>query len=558
MRRSTRAALAAAALVPLAAFAQSRAPANDSIHKEELKADLYYLASDAMRGRLTGTPEYYLAAGFVESRFERLGLKPLARQGAPPAGASWFQPFSLVVSRLGSGNRLDVIAADQPVIESKLGEGYYPLIFSADGRVRAEIAFAGFGILAPALDWDDWKSDLLRGRLVLVLDGDPGASDPASVFDGLVNSEYSVALRKTLWAQEKGAAGILFVNARQQDQGQNRFAVASRSYWPEKPPRVERYTLASLADKVRIPAAQVSPAIARLLLAGADLAELARQAERPGGVTPLAVASRAELRVSLNRHVVEDRNVIAMIEGSDPRRKDEAVLISAHYDHNGADGDQVFNGADDNGSGTVALLEIAEAYALAARQGARPARSVLFAAWGSEERCCGPLLGAWAWAEHPLWPLEKTVAVLNMDMLGRSEEVPEGGGSRFNGLKIQTALSNANSVNILGYSFSPDMAEGARAANRETDLLLRFRYDNNRSQLLRRSDHWVFLQRGVPALWFHTGLHPDYHTIYDRPEKIDYGKIERIARLVHQLSWNLAQQEGRPRMPARRVIPEPD
>jgi Zn-dependent M28 family amino/carboxypeptidase len=148
--------------------------------------------------------------------------------------------------------------------------------------------------------------------------------------------------------------------------------------------------------------------------------------------------------------------------------------------------------------------------------------------------------------------------MLNMDMIGRSEEVPEGGGARFRGLAVQTAASNANAVNIIGTSFSPDMRTAVTAANRNFDLQLRFRYDNNPSNLLRRSDHWVFLNHGIPGLWFHTGLHPDYHTIYDRPEKIDYPKMERIARLVHQLSWNLSQDGKRPGILKPRPIPEPD
>src|SRR6185436_7433604 len=170
-------------------------------------------------------------------------------------------------------------------------------------------------------------------------------------------------------------------------------------------------------------------------------------------------------KLAVERKIVEDRSVMALIEGSDPVLKQEAVIVSGHYDHNGATAEQVFNGADDNGTGTVGMMEIAEAYALAAAQGRRPKRTVIFASWGSEERCCGPLLGAWAWVEHPEWPLSKTVAVLNMDMIGRNEEVPESGGRRFNGLKPQTAASNANSVNIIGYSFSPDLSKAVDKAN---------------------------------------------------------------------------------------------
>ena len=134
----------------------------------------------------------------------------------------------------------------------------------------------------------------------------------------------------------------------------------------------------------------------------------------------------------MNRHIVPDRSIVGLIEGSDPQLKDEVVIVSAHHDHEGADGNQMFNGADDNVSGTVAVIDIAEAYVLAAKAGQRPRRSILFAVFGSEER--GPLLGSWAYTERPLRPLDKTVAVLNMDMIGRNMEVPVGGGRAIRGL----------------------------------------------------------------------------------------------------------------------------
>ena len=219
------------------------------------------------------------------------------------------------------------------------------------------------------------------------------------------------------------------------------------------------------------------------------------------------------------------------------------MIVSAHHDHEGADGNQVFNGADDNASGSVAVIDIAEAYVLAAKAGQRPRRSILFAVFGSEER--GPLLGSWAYTEHPLRPLDKTVAVLNMDMIGRNMEVPIGGGRRFNGLEVQSAESNSNSVNIIGHSRSAALKAAVEQANKALGLKLKMDLDNNASNLLRRSDQWPFLQRGVPAIWFHSGLHPDYHTANDRPEKINYEKMEKIARLVHQLSWDLAQQTAK-------------
>ena len=214
----------------------------------------------------------------------------------------------------------------------------------------------------------------------------------------------------------------------------------------------------------------------------------------------------------------------------------------------------VYNGADDNGSGVVGLLEIAEAYALATQQGHRPKRSVLFVAFNSEER---GLLGAYAFTERPLMPLDKIVAVLNMDMIGRNEEVPAGGGPRFRGLAIQSAESNRNALNLLGYSYTPSLARVIEQANTSFGLTLKQDLDNNASNLLRRSDHWPFLQRGVPAVFIHTGLHPDYHTPADRPEKIEYAKMERIVRLVHQASWDLAQQPDRPRWSTDRGSRQP-
>lgn len=538
-------------LLAAAATAQDAAPALDSIGRDELAAEVHFLASDLMRGRLTGSPEAALAARYIEARFRRLHLKPLGPEGA------FLQPFTLYWAELAESNQLRLRFGGGLERQARLLEEFAPLLFTADARARGEAAFAGYGIEAPELGWNDLSGDV-AGRILFVLDGEPGADDPKSPFDGLVTSIHADSLRKTLHAQRRGASAVVFVDPSQEERGVNRFPDQARGQWPAEPPRLKRYALAAQAREVRIPAASISAALAQTLLGEHKLSDLVTRAQR-GSFQAIPVAGvEVELETHLRRHYLDDHNVIAAVEGADPKLKDEAVILSAHYDHNGADSSGVYNGADDNASGVAGLLEIAEAYALAARENQRPARTLIFAAWGSEERCCGPLLGAWFWTRFPWWPLERTVAVLNMDMIGRSEEVPEGGGSKFRGLALQTAASNANAVNLIGTSFSPDLREAVRAANRDFELELKFRYDNNRSNLLRRSDHWPFLQSGVPALFIHTGLHPDYHTIYDRPEKIDYAKMTRIARLVYQLSWNLARQPARPRFLRPRPIPDPD
>ncbi|MBK5292105.1 MAG: M28 family peptidase [Acidobacteriia bacterium] len=537
--------IALALLIAASVFAQNRAPAIESIRREELKADLFFLASDAMRGRLTDTPEYNLTAEWIASRFARLGLMPVQ------AEESYYHGFDLVTARLGEGNRLRMGTPESRRV-ARMGEEFYPLYFSANGEVRGRVTLAGYGIRAAEHNWDDYKGRDVKGGIVMVLDGDPAPDDPRSVFDGLITSEYGGSWGKTLTAQEQGATAVLVVSNRGGTAGPRSFGGAGSSYWPKNAPRIERYQLAGNAEKVQIPALQISQPLAEHLL-GTSIDPLRKQADSAGGSVFSISAIPVEIATSLARTVVSDRNVVARIEGSDPKLKEEAVIVSAHYDHNGADGAQVFNGADDNGSGTVAVLDIAEAYVTAARQGQRPKRTVIFAVWGSEER---GLLGSWAWTENPQWPLDKTVASLNMDMIGRSEEVPEGGGRRFTGLKVQMASSNANSVHVMGYSFNPELAEMVRQSNREIDLTLRMEYDNNRSQLMRRSDQWPFLQHRVPSVFFHTGLHPDYHTTGDRPEKIEYGKMERITRLVYQASWDLAAGDKRPKMPVKRAIPE--
>ncbi|MEO8946485.1 MAG: M28 family peptidase, partial [Gemmatimonadaceae bacterium] len=300
-------------------------------------------------------------------------------------------------------------------------------------------------------------------------------------------------------------------------------------------------------NEITIPAADISVELADALVKGSGrtLTELAKAAEdAPHGLGVIALKDvRASLTTAVERHVTPGRNILAMIQGSDSTLRNEVVIVSGHYDHEGADSVEIFHGADDNGSGAVGVMAIAKAYASAAKQGHLPRRTVLFAAWDAEER---PELGSWFYTLHPRFPLKSTVAVLNMDMIGRNEEIPENGGARFRGLTPQTAASNANAMNIVGSSRSPDLAADIKAADKPFGLTIHFRYDNNESNLLRRSDQWPFLNNDVPAVWFFTGLHPDYHRPSDVADKLNYEKMTRILKLLHAVSWNLANANGRP------------
>jgi hypothetical protein len=534
-----RMAATAALLLASPIVAQVAFPGSETIAQQSLKADLAFLASDDMRGRMPTTGQNAIAAAWIRSRFERNGFAPAGGNG------SYYFPFEIVAPALDTPNDLAVTVPGAPSRALSLRDDFYPLRFSATGQATGEVVFVGFGAAAPALGYSDYRGTSVRGRIVLALDHDPGEHDPASRFDGVVSSQHGTQQWKTLAAQEAGATAILFVSDIHNHAETPALSVTAAGVWPVTPPRAETHLLADWVNRIRIPAAQISVDVAEQLLRGTGqtLGALARKAETTTGLEPMPLPqSTVTLRTSVRRQLLPDRNVIAVLPGADPALRDEIVMVSAHLDHIGAAGDEIFNGADDNASGVAGLLAIADAWARAVETGNRPRRSLVFAAWNSEEV---GLLGAWAYTERPTFPLDRTVAVLNMDMIGRSEEVPAGGGPRFAGLEPQTRQSNRNAVNVIGTARSQDMARVVSASN-SAGMDIRFRYDNNASNLMRRSDHWPFLQRGVPALWFHTGLHPDYHLVSDRAERIEYDKLEAVTRLVFRTSWTLAQGAARP------------
>ena len=271
----------------LPAAAQSLAPGNETILEQELRADLFFLASDELQGRLSETPENRTAAAFIRSRFERLGLEPMGPEG------SYYQPYRLMRARLGGENELELMRENGTTLRGQLGESFFPQTFSASGSVEAELVFAGYGISAPKLSHSDYGSRALGGLIVLVLDHEPGERDPESMFDGVVTSEYSRNLRKALYAQRAGAAGILFVTDTHNHPGPSNFSRLAFRSWPDPPRRIPRYTLASWAEAVRIPALQISTSLAEALVnsTGRSLDELARESETAGGIEPIPVPS---------------------------------------------------------------------------------------------------------------------------------------------------------------------------------------------------------------------------------------------------------------------------
>jgi hypothetical protein len=509
----------------------SQPPTVERITASDLKSDVYFLASDEMGGRDTASVHNQIASRYLAHRFERLSLKPAGEDG------SYFQNFDLVQSDLAEPNRFEILrqGSSNPTV-GQLRDDFYPSPLSANGKVLAGVVFAGYGISAPELQYDDYAGIDVRHKIVLILEHEPGELEPKSPFDGLVSSDYGRPRYKLLNAQRHGAVAVILVEDLENHDSDEKFSRRMRSVWPKDKSKAPLY-LKVWTDSIEIPAVHISQEMADYFFEKTPitLGALQRQIDNEYRAKSFRLPKvQAHLETKLTRKEKRSRNVLASLPGSDSELGKQLVIIGAHLDHVGGNDGTIYNGADDDASGIAGLLEIAEAFS-ASPQG--PKRSILFAAWNAEER---GLLGSYYYTGLPSFPLDQTKLMLQMDMIGRNEEVPDSDNHRFRGLEEQSAAENRNSLNVLGYSRSADVRRLVEDSNRGIGLTLRFRYDNHSLDLLRRSDHWPFLNRGIPVAFFHTGLHPDYHRSTDTADKINYGKMEKIVRLVFVSAWTAA------------------
>jgi hypothetical protein len=515
-------ALALAALALAAAGpATTRVPepaarAFESVTAEHLRSFVERLASDEFAGRGVGHD------GNV--RAERFAADALKDAGVPPAadGDSYFQPVELRHTSLGRA-RLTIAAADgTPMADLTVGDSFCPLPESGAGEATGRLVYAGFGLSAPGLRHDDYARVDARGAIVLALDGTPERLDLSRMPDA-ERSGFASVERKRADAERHGARGLLIVRP---------YIGDVRAAWPEQPSvRTMTYRLANDLDAHPMPVAAISTH---------EAAPLQR-----------ALAGRQTLTATLTPDLVVERvtvhNVLGFVEGADPSKRSEMVVVGAHLDHDGIDAEgRIYHGADDNASGTAAVLADAAAFADAAAHGSRPARAVVFALWNGEEKGS---LGAEAYVASPV-PHRRVAANINLDMVGRDEDIPDPGDWRFHGLPRTSAAASRNTVHVLGYSWSDDLARLVVDANAATGLTILEDYDRGAQNLLQRSDNWPFLTHGIPAVFLTTGLHPDYHTPEDSADRLDYPKLERIARLAARAAWLAA--DGPPSRMAKR------
>ncbi len=499
-------------LLPWVACAQAPTDARESISIEDLQDKIGYLASDLFRGRGNGSDELDDAAEYVADVFRESGLTPIGNNG-------FFQEFQVNRLSLGRGNVLRIVSGVEE-IELLPGMDFVPYTMSANAAVEGPMTFVGYGIRAPELDYDDLLGVDLTGRIAVVLESVPRDNVDEFLFNALSDVDYSSTAMKARNVAEAGAIGMLLI------QGPLSNNITSVGYYaramrPNLPPRDSVMDLALASGDPQIPIVILTRNASRRLVAGIQ----GRQTRIDDDLMPAVseLPGIATIGVDMNLDPYTARNVVGLIEGSDPALRDETIVVGAHYDHDGARGDQIWNGADDNASGTAGLLELAEAFAA----GARPRRSVVLAAWAAEEK---GMLGSRFYVRNSRIPVDETVAMFQIDMIGRNEE---HGADPNEGFLEERGNENENALNMLGSVFSPDLRSAFERANSDVGLELRFRYDYRAQNLIRRSDHWSFLSRGVPAIFLFGGLHPDYHTPNDTADKINYEKVRKVVELVY-------------------------
>ncbi|HDL17816.1 MAG TPA: M20/M25/M40 family metallo-hydrolase, partial [Bacteroidetes bacterium] len=485
------------------------------VSAEKIARHLAFLSSDAMKGRNTPSPELDSAAVYIAGEFAGYGLKPAGDNG------TYFQKFFVLHSRLGQPNAFAIIT-DSSETAFDIKQDFVPLHFSANRQIVAPVVFAGYGITAAKYNYDDYNGIDVRGKIVLIFTHEPQEKNANSVFDGEKLTDFSKPVNKAISAREHGAAGMIVVT-----DPNHRFRRPPNP-WPSlmriSPKGGIPLTLEERMEN-KIVAVRTGKNLAEFLLDGTGKTMAELQTLIDTGLQPHSFEIPGK-KIKMETHLNYDRkptqNVVGLLEGSDPLLKEEVIIIGAHYDHLGTRNDTIiYNGADDNASGTVGILTVAETLA---ENNLHPRRSILFCAWAGEEK---GLFGSRYYVDSaPVFPLENTVANMNLDMIGRND---------------------SGKVELEGLYSSAELAEIINQENEGVGLKIVAKKSS-----AGRSDHASFLRKGVPAVEFFTGFHPDYHQPTDTAEKCFPEGIAQICRLVAKVSLRLAIDKKRPAFTQRK------
>jgi hypothetical protein len=491
------------------------APVVGAVTAEELRRDLFAFADDSMRGRETGTEDAARAARFLAARLERLGLEPagdsLFLQHVPMQKEAFGPTTRIAVEQDGQTRPLVIGKDVVPLLE--LGPGVPPTKRVADG----EIVFLGYGLTSTSPKRDDFAGLSLEGKVVVVVNGAPAGADSARREQ--LEGQPAISERLTRILPQRPAAVIVLLTGKGQE------------LFDQTAPQLQRgVSLRTNAPDIPESERQIPMIMLGVPVAGSPLLPAAWPSDDKAQVLRGRVL---HAKVDQVKTPIVGYNVMAVVRGSDPALARTYVAYGAHYDHIGVmppvSGDSIANGADDDGSGSMALLAIARVMQQAS---VKPPRSMLFVWHIGEEK---GLLGSSYFTDHPTLPIDSIVAQINADMIGRNAEpllyvvgpqaAPSGQSKRLGAI--------VDSVNA---TMNPPFT-----INREWDSA------THPEHIYERSDHFNYARKGIPIVFLTTGLHDDYHKVSDDPRKIDFAKMARVTRLMVEIGRAVANSPRRPR-----------
>ena len=506
------------AILCIQSYAQNDLQAKyaDIITGAELRKHLTIIAGDEFEGRETGTEGQRKAAAYIENEFIRIGLKKAAGQ------ISYQQFYPLTQDSVAVIPTLTVNG-----IAGENGKDFLiPLSANDNAKFKSnKLVFAGYGI--DDLAYNDYAAINVKGKVVVIFLGEP-KKDGKYFIDANGKTSawtYPGISKKLAAAKQRGAVGVLIVNPttetfnkRQIDN--NTSGGVNFESMPEtnKSGRALNYALLSHAY-----AKSVFPVLF-------DSAVATAKAKNIFSPQPIEGNIATSYFFTKKRNIINASNVLGIIEGTD--KKDEYVFLTAHYDHLGKHDGKIYYGADDDGSGTCGVIQMAAAFAKAAADGHRPRRTIVFMTVSGEEK---GLWGSEYYSDHPVYPLDKTTVDLNTDMVGR----------------IDTERKTADTLNyvyVVGHdklsSELPVINEGVN--NKYTKLVLDYKFDdpNDVNRIYFRSDHYNFARKGVPVLFFYDGmLKADYHKPTDTVDKINFELYEKRVRMIFHTAWDIANRD---------------
>jgi len=549
----------------------------DTITAEGSVALLAYLASDLLEGRDTATRGYRLAAEYAASLFAIWGIEPAGDEptpafrfrgfGGPPAAEdakrTYFQEIVFRETSDASGSMTLNIRKGALEKSRTFQSGVdFSMMTSAAESLSAPVVFAGYGITEKTADWDDFKNLDVKGKVVLILSEAPGKDNPESPFQKIkeLKEKYfpTGPAMRMFRMRRRGAgkvaditklepAAILQVENTGRDEDIYRQLASPRQPSDERPiidrPR-RRLSIPGLGGMMAgggPPVITITREIADAILesTGKTIDDLKNTIEADLKPASMAIpGTKLSIDATAKVELVKCINVLGLIEGSDPELKDEVVVIGAHLDHLGHSGDYIFNGADDNGSGSIGVLNAARAFAANPN---KPKRSLLFALWTGEEK---GLLGSRYYVAHPFIPTEKTAMYFNMDMISRAydEESFTRMGRMFQFPGGEDLTKKIRLSDFLTVNFTPGMDGMVREANQYVGLHL-FLREAEEGRMGGGSDHASFASAKIPYVYTMAAMTSDYHQTSDSVEKVSGELLAKACRLTYLVSFAAADRE---------------